>query len=98
VTAFALKPLAGGGLRVIAEDLTGAAAKVTLRVGGTATSAAVLRLTGPALLATSGIRIQGAAVAANGSVTPGAPSTVSCSSGSCRLTLAPYSAALVTVG
>ena len=98
VTAFALKPSAGGGLRVIAEDLTDAAARVTLRVGGAATSAAVLRLTGPSLLATSGVRIQGAAVAANGSFTPGAPSTVTCSSGSCRLTLAPYSAVLVTVG
>ena len=98
VTAFALKPLAGGGLRVIAEDLTAAAAQVTLRVGGSATSAAVLRLTGPALLATSGIRIQGAAVAANGSFTPGPAGTVRCSSGSCRVTLAPYSAVLVTVG
>ena len=36
---------------MIAEDLTAAAAQVTLRVGGSATSAAVLRLTGPALLA-----------------------------------------------
>jgi hypothetical protein len=98
VTAFALKPSAGGGLRVIAEDLTNAAARVTLRVGGAATSAAVLRLTGPSLLANSGIRIQGAAVAANGSFTPGAPSTVTCSAGSCRVTLAPYSAVLVTVG
>jgi hypothetical protein len=98
VTAFALKPLAGGGLRVIAEDLTGAAAKVTLRVGGTATSAAVLHLTGPSLLATSGVRIQGAAVAANGSFTPGPPDAVECSSGSCGVTLAPYSAVLVTVG
>jgi len=71
---------------------------VTLRVGGAATSAAVLRLTGPSLLATSGVRIQGAAVAANGSFTPGPPSTVTCASGSCRVTLAPYSAVLVTVG
>jgi hypothetical protein len=98
VTAFALQPLAGDGLRVIAEDLTAAAARVTLRVGGAATSAAVLRLTGPSLLATSGVRIQGAAVAANGSFTPGPPSTVTCASGSCRVTLAPYSAVLVTVG
>jgi len=98
VTAFALKPLTGGGLRVIAEDLTDAAAKVTLRVGGTPSSAAVLHLTGPSPLATSGVRIQGAAVAANGSFTPGAPNAVKCSSGSCRVTLAPYSAVLVTVG
>jgi len=97
VTAFALKPV-GGGLRVIVENLTGAVAEVTLRAGGTASSAAVLNLTGPSLLATSGVRIQGSAVAANGSFTPGPPGTVGCESGSCRVTLAPYSAALVTVG
>ena len=101
LAAFALKPAAGGaahtGLRVIAENLTGATAHVTLRVRR-ATTAAVRYLTGPSLLATSGVRIQGAAVAADGSFTPGAPDTVSCSSGRCRVTLAPYSAALVTVG
>ena len=103
VAAFALRPAAGGGaakgsLRVIAENLTGAAADVTLRVRGAGSSAAVLYLTGPSLLATSGVRIQGAAVAADGSFTPGPPSTALCSSGRCRLTLPPYSAALVTVG
>ena len=98
VAAFALKPAAGGGLRVIAENLTGAVARVTLRVRGAASSAEVLYLTGPSLLATSGVRIQGATVAADGSFTAGAPDTVTCSSGRCRVTLAPYSAALVTVG
>jgi hypothetical protein len=102
VAAFALKPAGSGAakvtLRVIAENLTGAAANVTLRVRGGASSAAVLYLTGPSLLATSGVRIQGASVAADGSFAPGAPDTVKCSSGRCRVTLAPYSAALVTVG
>jgi hypothetical protein len=98
VTAFALRPPSGSGVRVMTENLTGSVARVTLRTGGPASSAAVLRLTGPSLLATSGVRIQGASVAADGSFRPGAPSTVGCSSGSCRLTLAPYSAALVTVG
>jgi hypothetical protein len=97
VTAFALKPAAGGGLRMIVEDLTDSQAKVTLRVGGTPSSAAVLHLTGPSLLATSGVRIQGTAVAADGSFAPGAPNTVKCSSGDCRVTLAPYSAVLVTI-
>ena len=82
LAAFALKPTVGGaantGLRVIAENLTGATAHVTLRVRR-ATSAAVLYLTGPSPLATSGVRIQGAEVAADGSFTPGAPDTVSCS-------------------
>ena len=98
VTAFALQPLRGSGLRVMAENLTGTVARVTLRTGGTASSATVLRLTGPSLLATSGVRIQGASVAYNGSFSPGAPDTIGCSSGSCQVTLAPYSAALVTVG
>jgi len=97
VTAFALRP-AAGGLRVIVENLTGAVAEVTLRGGGSASSATVLNLTGPSPLATSGVRIQGAAVAANGSFTPGPPGTVGCGSGRCRVTVAPYSAALVTVG
>ena len=98
VTAFALQPRGGGGPRLLVEDLTATAAEVTLRVGGAPSSAAVLRLTGPSLLATSGVRIQGAAVAADGSFTPGPPDTIRCGSGSCRVTLAPYSAALVTVG
>jgi hypothetical protein len=97
VTAFALKPVTGWGLRMMVENLTGSAAKVTLRVGGNPTSASVLHLTGPSLLATSGVRIQGAAVTANGGFAPGAPSTVKCSSGSCSVTLAPYSAVLVSV-
>jgi hypothetical protein len=96
VTAFALRP-AAGGLRVMVENLTAAVADVTLRTGGLSSSAAVLHLTGPSLLATAGVRIQGAAVAANGSFTPGPPNTVGCESGSCRVSLAPYSAALVTV-
>jgi hypothetical protein len=98
VTAFALKAAAGGGLRMIVENLTDTDAKVALRAGGAQTSATVLHLTGPSLLATRGVRIQGAEVAANGSLRPGTPNTVRCSSGSCPVTLAPYSAVLVTVG
>lgn len=97
VTAFALKPLNGGGLRLMVENLTGSAAVVTLRVGSAASSATVLHLTGPSLLATSGVSIQGARVAADGSLRPGRPDTVKCSSGSCPVTLAPYSAAIVAV-
>jgi len=62
------------------------------------TSVRVLRMTGGSPLATSGVTIQGATVSAGGKLTPGAASVVACQSGVCGLTLAPYSAALVTLG
>ena len=98
IAAFALRPLTGGGLRLIVENLSQYTAGARLRVGGHPASATVLHLTGPSLLATSGVRIQGAAVAANGSFAPGKPDTVRCSAGSCPVTIAPYTAVLVTVG
>jgi hypothetical protein len=97
VTAFALRPPYGDGSRLIVEDLTDAPADVTLQVGRDPSKAAVWHLTGPSLLATDGVRIQGAAVRGNGTFTPGRPATVRCSGGRCRLTLAPYSAAVVAV-
>jgi hypothetical protein len=99
VTAFALKPLTGGGLRLIVENLTSSHASITIHVGGNPARATVLHLTGPAagLAGTSGVKIQGAAVAANGTLTPGTPTTASCSKGNCYLTLNPYTAALVTI-
>jgi hypothetical protein len=97
-TAFALRPSAGGGLRLIVENLTAAPTNVTLRVGGHQKSAAVWTLTGPSLLATYGVRIQGGQVAGNGTFTLRRPRTVGCSAGSCQVALAPYSAALVRLG
>lgn len=96
LTAFALKP-ASGGLRLMVENLSQIPADVTLQVGSDAQAASVLRMTAPSLLATSGVRIQGAPVAANGSLQPGKANTARCSSESCPIALAPYSAALVTV-
>jgi hypothetical protein len=57
VVAYALKP-ASGGPRVMVENLTSLPTTITLAVGGNATSAKVLRLTAPGLLAKSGVRIQ----------------------------------------
>jgi hypothetical protein len=37
-------------------------------------------------------------VAANGSFTAGPPDTVHCTKGSCPVTIAPYTAVLVTIG
>jgi hypothetical protein len=96
VAAFALKA-PGGGLRLMLENLSKKQADTTLRVGRYSGSAAVLTLTGPDPLATSGVQIQGASVAADDSFRPGSPDTVRCTSAGCPVTLPPYSAALVTL-
>lgn len=97
VAAFALKP-PGGGLRLMLENLTPDQLDATLHVGDGYGSATVLNLTGPGPLATSGVEIQGASVAANGDFDPGSPDTVQCAPRGCPVTLAPYSAAMVSVG
>jgi hypothetical protein len=96
VTAFALRPPTGGGLRIIVENLTGLSTSVELSAGGTSRSATALYLTAPGLTATSGVKIQGATVGANGTISPGVPASVKCP-GNCQLPLPPYTAALVTV-
>jgi hypothetical protein len=98
IAAFALKPGHGDGLRLMVENLSKDQAKATLRVGGYRGAASVLRLTGPSPLATSGVQIQGASAAANGTVTPDGPGAVTCTSGGCPVTIGPYSAVLVTLG
>lgn len=97
VTAFAIKP-PGEGLRLMLENLSKKQLDATLQVGGDFRSASVLSLTGSNPLATSGIQIEGAAVAANGTFAHNSPSIVHCAPEGCPLTLAPYSAALITVG
>jgi hypothetical protein len=99
VTAFALKPLTGGGLRLLVENLTNSHTNITLTGVGKPSHASVLHLTGPSSgpTGTSGVRIQGASVAANGTFKPGAPTTITCSSGSCPLSLNPDTAVLVTI-
>ena len=97
VAAFALKP-SGGGLRLMLENLSGKQLDATLRLGDDSGYATVLRLTGPGPLATSGVHIQGASVTANGDFDLGSPDIVHCLPRSCSVTLAPYSAALITVG
>jgi hypothetical protein len=98
VTAFALRPSSGGGLRLMVENLSAENSSTTLRVGGDPSAATALTLTGPSLLATGGVNIQGATVAANGSFTPGEPTALTCASHACHILLAPYTAALITIG
>ena len=98
VTAFALSPFTGGGPHVMVENLSATPTTAALQVGGNPRSASILRLSAPSPLATSGITIQGAQVAADGSFTPGAPGTVGCAAGTCSVAIAPYTAVIVTVG
>lgn len=98
VAAFALTPKAGSDLRLMVENLSQYQTDVNLRVSGHPGTATVLHLTASSLLATSGVEIQSATVAANGSFTPGTPDTIQCSSQSCPITIAPYTAVIVTVG
>lgn len=98
IAAFALRPSGGGGLRLMVENLSKDQANTTLRVSSNPGKASVLRLTGPAPLATSGVRVQGASVSGNGAIKPGQPETVQCTERGCTVTLPPYSAAVVTFG
>jgi hypothetical protein len=98
VTAFALRPFTGGGPHLMVENLSATPTTAALQVGGHPRSATVLHLTAPSPLATSGIRIQGAQVGADGSFTPGAPSTIGCAEGACSVPIAPYTAVIVKVG
>jgi hypothetical protein len=103
LTAFALKPGGGGSptgasLRLMVENLSSAQASVTLRPAGYTGAGTVLRLTGPGLLATSGVLIQGQSVRADGGFTGNQPAAIECTRAGCPLSLAPYSAALVTLG
>jgi hypothetical protein len=98
VVAFADKPPAGAAVHVMVENLGSQATTSTLQLTGyTGTSVQVDGMSGGSPLATSGIKIQGSSVSADGTFTPRAASTVTCKAGACPLALAPYSAAVVTL-
>lgn len=97
IAAFALKPSSGSGLRLMVENLGAQPATIALRVSDHSVTASVVHLTGPSLFATSGVKIQGASVAKNGSFTPGNADSVRCVSGTCVLTLQPYTASMAAV-
>ncbi|HWJ50628.1 MAG TPA: glycosyl hydrolase family 79 C-terminal domain-containing protein, partial [Solirubrobacteraceae bacterium] len=74
------------------------AVTLSLHVGGGYSGANVLRLTAPSPQALSGVRLGGAAVAADGSwLEPSRLPQLPIRSGVIALTMAPSSAALVTV-
>lgn len=99
IAAFANRPSGPGSVRVMVENLSKDEADVSLRLGAWRGESYVLHLTGASLSATSGVEIQGATVAANGSLTPGKPDPIKCGVDGCTIfPMAPYSAALVTIG
>ena len=101
VVAFADKPPAtpaGGAVHVLVENMGSQTTTSTLQLTGyTGSSVQVMTMAGGSPLATSGIKIQGSSVAADGTFTPRAASVVACKAGACPLNLAPYSAAVVTL-
>jgi hypothetical protein len=98
LTAFAVRPANGSGLRLMVENLSQQPASVAIGVGSYRGPAKVLRMTGPSLLATSGVKLQGASVNRKGGINLGAPGIITCTAGGCPVTLPPYSAATVTLG
>jgi len=88
---------ANGTVRVVIENLSGAAETISLHAGNVTGSATELHLTGPSLAATSGVRIQGAEVRPNGSFTPGVASRLTCHLGLCQVPVGAYTAVIVTL-
>jgi hypothetical protein len=85
----------GGKTSVVVENLGATTSALTLKAAGVSGTASVLHLTGGSLAATTGIKIQGAAVSSSGTFAPGAATHIICSAGVCKLTIAPYSAVIV---
>ncbi len=80
------------------ENMSSHATITALKASGYHGHASLLQMTGGSPLATSGVKIQGAEVAANGTLTPGKATSVNCTSGTCTLPMAPYTALVVTLG
>jgi hypothetical protein len=88
---------ADGRVRTLVENLSNVTLTSSVRAGNTSGSGSLLALTASSLTATSGVHIQGSAVATNGTFTPGTATAVTCAGGSCGMTLQPYSAVILTL-
>jgi len=97
VSAYAVER-PDGGLNIIAVNKdTTRNLQLTIECGQAVRSAELIVMTGPSLEATSGVAIQGAMVAQNGSFTPGAPYTATASDGTVSCYLGALSAALIQI-
>ena len=88
---------ADGTVRVVLVNLGWDTVQTSLKAGTRGGAGSLLRMTAPTLASTSGYQIQGRTVNADGSFTPAAATALTCTSGTCPVTLQPYSAALVTL-
>ena len=82
---------------MLVENLSPYRAATSVHPGESATSASELVMSAPSPLATSGVRIQGAQVTANGTFSPGKATPVACHGGTCRVTIEPHSAVMLTL-
>ncbi len=95
VTAYAIEASDGTLAVVLVNKDSNAKLSVTLNYPQPVATATLQLMTGPALDATTGVTIQGAAVAADGSFEPSAPYTLTVSKTAVTCYLPPLSAALV---
>jgi hypothetical protein len=85
----------GGRTSVMVENLSGSPSALTLKDAKVSGTATVLHLTGRALGATSGVKIQGRSVTSSGTFAPGAASHATCKAGVCTLTIPGHTAVIL---
>jgi hypothetical protein len=97
MSGFALV-MGDGSIRLVLDNPapTGGA-RITIRAGGRRAVLGVLRLTGPSLAATSGVRLGGTSVAADGSWRPASGGRAASATDEVSVELAPASAAIVSL-
>jgi hypothetical protein len=97
VTAYAIRPVAGGLNVVVVNKDSTQNLRLSLTTGLAVNTAELLLLTGPALDATSGVAIQGASVTPEGGFAPAAPYTPDIAGGVVTCYVPAASAALIRI-
>jgi hypothetical protein len=97
VTAYAVKSASGGLNLIVVNKDSSQNLSLTIDCGQAASSATLLEMTGPALDATTGVMIQGAAIGQDGSFTPGAPYTLTTNGSTVTCYVSALSAVLIAV-
>lgn len=98
VTAYAVKSTTGALNLVIVNKDSTQNLSLTIDCGQTVNSASLLEMAGPALDATTGVTIQGAAIAQDGTFTPQAAYTLTTTGSTITCYVSTLSAVLITVG
>jgi hypothetical protein len=97
VTAYAVKSAAGGLNLIIVNKDSSQNLNLTVACGQAVTAATLLEMTGPALNATTGVMIQGAAIGQDGSFTPQSAYTLTASGTNVTCYVPALSAVLIAV-